>query len=442
MESGKKNPITLDETNARMNYLTTNLGESNINYNLILALRRSTDLSNNHNHSNYSGQIEIKFFLYTSLLEGQLFLDFIGQVNSMTVNNEKIENINAANHRIIIDTINLKIGSENTVNILFNANFSKTAQGLHYYLDPADNYEYMFTHFEPFDCHKMFPCFDQPDLKARLSINIIAPEDWVVIGNEREKWAKSLNTETEKDLDIINFFSKLTIYQKDYLLSNDLLTKKYAVHVFESTPKISTYLFAIAAGKYHCVNNIYDYPINLRVFCRESSKNFGDPKQLFRIIIAGMEWYKDYFGIAYPFSKYDQIFCPEFNCGAMENVGLVTINECFHFRETPSNSKKSNFAIMILHELAHMWFGNLVTMKWWNDLWLNESFATFISFLCQSECLKETYNDTWIIFNSYKSLAYRSDQLSTTHPVMCEVKNTEIAENHFDALVYYKGSSF
>ena len=133
---------------------------------------------------------------------------------------------------------------------------------------------------------------------------------------------------------------------------------------------------------------------------RQSLKFFGDPKEQFKITIKGMEWYKNYFGISYPYSKYDQIFCPEYNFGAMENVGLVTFNEFYLWEKKPDETKKSKFSITILHELAHMWFGNLVTMIWWDDLWLNESFATFISFLCQKMCLSDCYKNTWIAFNN------------------------------------------
>jgi len=328
------------------------------------------------------------------------------------------------------------------VNILYYGTFSKISQGLHYYKDPADNNEYMYTQFEPFDCHKMFPCFDQPDLKARLTLSIVAPEEWVVLGNEREKWVKPLNNETLNLFEDSSFPHLLSVHQREYLFCNELVNKNYSLHHFDTTPRISTYLFAIAAGPYHVVNNPNEYVVPLRIFMRQSLKAFGDPAEFFRCTIAGMEWYKEFFGIAYPFSKYDQIYCPEYNWGAMENVGLVTYNELYLWREPPHSIRKSRFCITVLHELAHMWFGNLVTMKWWNDLWLNESFATFISFLCQYEALKDSYHDAWISFNLSKSGAYRADQQSTTHPVMCDVKNTEVAETHFDALVYYKGSSF
>ena len=441
-DSGKKNPITRDEAIARKGYLSNQEGSSIVNYNLLISLRRSADPSAHHDKTNYGSQIEIKFYVGNVPSNDQLFLDFIGQVISLNLNGENVENIVAANHRIYLETKRLKMNSENTVNILYNAVFSKISQGLHYYLDPSDNNEYMYTQFEPFDCHKMFPCFDQPDLKARLTLSLITPDEWVALGNEKEKWVRKLDLETEKIFDDSSFPNKLTSQQKSYLFSNDLISKGYSLHHFDTTPKISTYLFAIAAGPYHIVNNPTDYPVSLRIFTRQSLKTFGDPQEFFRCTMAGMEWYRDFFGIAYPFSKYDQIYCPEYNWGAMENVGLVTYNELYLWREPPNSIRRSRFCITVLHELAHMWFGNLVTMKWWNDLWLNESFATFISFLCQYEALKDSYHDAWISFNSSKSSAYRSDQQSTTHPVMCDVKNTEVAETHFDALVYYKGSSF
>ena len=441
-DSGKKNPITRDEAIARKQYLSNQNGESIVNYNLLMTLRRSADPSTHYDHSHYACQIEVRFYLGNVPSDQQLFLDFIGQIVSLTINGQAVENVNAANHRIFLDSNRLLMNSENSVNILYYGTFSKISQGLHYYKDPADNNEYMYTQFEPFDCHKMFPCFDQPDLKARLTLSIVAPEEWVVLGNEREKWVKPLNNETLNLFEDSSFPHLLSVQQREYLFCNELVSKNYSLHHFDTTPRISTYLFAIAAGPYHVVNNPNEYVVPLRIFMRQSLKAFGDPAEFFRCTIAGMEWYKEFFGIAYPFSKYDQIYCPEYNWGAMENVGLVTYNELYLWREPPHSIRKSRFCITVLHELAHMWFGNLVTMKWWNDLWLNESFATFISFLCQYEALKDSYHDAWISFNLSKSGAYRADQQSTTHPVMCDVKNTEVAETHFDALVYYKGSSF
>jgi aminopeptidase N len=176
---------------------------------------------------------------------------------------------------------------------------------------------------------------------------------------------------------------------------------------------------------------------------RESLKDCGEPDEIFRVTIAGMKFYEDYFGVPFQFDKYDQIFCPEYNMGAMENVGLITLNELYCWKEKPTQRRRTGFAITVLHELAHMWFGDFVTMNWWNDLWLNESFATFISHLClaNSADLKETYTTSWVLFGDYKGYAYSADQKPTTHPVMSEVKDTDVAETDFDVIVYEKGSS-
>ena len=157
----------------------------------------------------------------------------------------------------------------------------------------------------------------------------------------------------------------------------------------------------------------------------------------------GMKFYSEYFGCPFPFKKYDQVFCPEYNYGAMENVGLITLNEYYCWKDKPRQIARENFCNTILHELSHMWFGNMVTMKWWDNLWLNESFATFISHLCMAidPNINKDYHFSWVSFAKSKGRAFSEDQLITTHPVMGEIKNTEQAETMFDCIVYQKGSS-
>lgn len=174
---------------------------------------------------------------------------------------------------------------------------------------------------------------------------------------------------------------------------------------------------------------------------RDSLKKYEDCQEMMRITMKGIDFYESYFKVNYPFNKYDQIFCPEYNVGAMENVGLVTYNESFIWKSPPTQRSKTIFAIIIIHELSHQWFGNLVTMDWWDDLWLNEAFATFISHLAMEENLKETYSISWLLFNYNKGNAYKLDQSKTTHPVMTQVDNTEQTETNFDTITYEKGSS-
>ena len=314
---------------------------------------------------------------------------------------------------------------------------------MHHYIDPVDGKEYLYTQFQPYECHLMFPCFDQPDLRASLKISVIAPQEWTVLSNENEKWLKLISHDTQNDIDIKGFLDTRSEEDKVHLLENTKISKlNYVLHVFKRTPNIAPYLFALCAGHFYCYNNPFEYEVPLRILCKESLKDCGDVLEFFKITMEGMEWYKQFFGIKYPFDKYDQVFCPEVNMTAMENVGLVTYDDHFCFKETPTEREKTYFAIIVLHELAHMWFGNLVTMKWWNDLWLNESFATFISHLCLSEAKGlNRYTTTWLIFDSAKGEAFNADQESTTHPVMGEVINTEVADTYFDVIVYEKGSS-
>ena len=280
----------------------------------------------------------------------------------------------------------------------------------------------------------MFPCFDQPNIKGHLSLNVICPSTWKVFSNEDE---------TKSEL-VSNDMQSLSSEEFNFLIEeNALINKNYKLTSFGKTDKLSSYLYAFAAGEYAVFENKLnpDFRIKLRVMYRDSLKAFDGSEEMIRVTMAGFDFYEKYFGIDYPFKKYDQIFCPEYNMGAMENVGLVTYNEVYIWRAIPTLRMKTNFAITVLHELAHMWFGNLVTMDWWDDLWLNEAFATFISHLAMDCQLKESYSISWLLFNYYKGFAYKIDQSEITHPVMSEVENTEVTDTNFDSITYEKGSS-
>lgn len=446
-ESQKKTPLTREEAEIRKLFLTDpETGKSNLHYNLLLVTRRSTD---KHHKGDFEGKVEVIFDFYNRDLdkenivqhikEAPLFLNFFGSVESLQINNQSINNFKFVNQRLEIDTSMLEDNKQNKVSVLFNGKYNHSGVGLHHYIDPSDQKEYLYTQFEPYDCNRLFPCFDQPDLKAVLELTVVAPEEWIVLSNEYEK--ENSKFQSVNDLDKLRLLSDR---EKDHLFGqSEVFKKNYHFYYFNPTARISPYLYALCAGPYVCMKNPFDYEVPLRLFFRESMKGFGEPEEMFRVTIAGMKWYKEYFGIAYQFNKYDQIFCPEYNMGAMENVGLVTYNEYYCWKDPPTQRKRTNFAITVLHELAHMWFGNLVTMKWWDDLWLNESFATFISHLCMASSpdLNKTYVTSMLLFGNYKGFAYRADQQSTTHPVMCDVKNTEVAETHFDEIVYEKGSS-
>lgn len=434
-EAPKKMPLKQSEAEFRKAELSDEKGNVNVSYNLILTLRKTAHVSQMYPHNNFEGRLHLKF-VYHGKVEEDLFLNFSGDVHSLVINSEKQET-NYRDRRVYLDRTKLKKGQENDIVVLFSTKYDKGGVGLHHFTDPIDGREYMYTQFEPYECHLVFPVFDQPDIKAPLALTLVGPEDWVLLGNEYEKFSKRLNSD---DSDIKNELKDLSEQERAFLLDS-VIEHGYKIQPFKPTPKISSYLYAICAGPYHCITDKTNYKVPLRIFMRESLKGCAEPEEFFRITIAGMEWYKNFFGIAYPFNKYDQIYTPEYNFGAMENVGLVTYNELYCWKDTPTQQRRARFCITVLHELAHMWFGNLVTMKWWDDLWLNESFATFISFLCQEQAVGNEYNTSWLSFNSSKGFAYREDQKVTTHPVMAEITDTDKSQSHFDAIVYYKGSS-
>jgi aminopeptidase N len=285
--------------------------------------------------------------------------------------------------------------------------YSNTGEGLHRFVDPVDNEVYLYSQFETADAKRMFACFDQPDLKATFDVTVKAPGHWQVISNGA--------TQSVQD----------------------------GVHTFVTTPKMSTYLVALIAGPYARWDDVYtdDHgDIPLGIFCRASLAEFMDAERLFTETKQGFGFYHRNFGEPYAFGKYDQLFVPEFNAGAMENAGAVTFLEDYVFRSKVTRYSYERRAETVLHEMAHMWFGDLVTMTWWDDLWLNESFATFASVLCQAEATE--YTQAWTTFaNVEKSWAYRQDQLPSTHPVAADIPDLHAVEVNFDGITYAKGAS-
>ncbi len=447
---GKKIPLTEEEAKLRSYLVQDEKGEYDVIYNNFLLLRRKAENTGFFKDSNFDGRTEVFFTFHkkeksNKLKDTALFLNFIGEIKEFYIN-DKQQPIDYNNHKIFINTDVLIDNAINKVSVLFSSRYNHSGVGLHHYTDPSDSREYLYTQFEPFDCNRVFPAFDQPDIKAKMKLYVLAPEEWIILSNEYEdESTRDLIVKNISKTDFENRFKVLFNENEiDFLFAlNDINSKNYLFHEFICTDRISTYLYAICAGPYHKITCPYETEVPLNIYLRESLKGKGKINEFFMATIAGFKFYKSYFGIAYPFRKYDQIFCPEYNMGAMENVGLVTFNEFYCFKDPPTKRQMSNFLITVLHELAHMWFGNLVTMVWWDDLWLNESFATFISHLCLAKApeLMEYSEMSWLLFNTYKGSAYRADQQSTTHPVMSEIKNTDIAETHFDEIVYEKGSS-
>jgi len=286
--------------------------------------------------------------------------------------------------------------------------YSRTGEGLHRFVDPEDEQVYLYTHFEPAEAKRVFACFDQPDLKSVFTVHVTAPFDWQVVSNTGDRTIEAGESGSQ------------------------------LVH-FTPTKRISTYLVALVAGPYARVTDLHD-GIPLGIYCRASLAQHLDPDEIFAVTKAGFDFYHRVFDYPYPFDKYDQLFVPEFNAGAMENAGAVTFLEDYVFRSKTSRARYERRAETILHELAHMWFGDLVTMRWWDDLWLNESFATYISTLCQSEATE--YTTAWTTFaNTEKSWAYAQDQLPSTHPIAADMVDVAAVEVNFDGITYAKGAS-
>ncbi|MCZ8378644.1 aminopeptidase N [Mycobacterium sp. CPCC 205372] len=303
------------------------------------------------------------------------------------------------------------LAEHNVVVVDADCRYSNTGEGLHRFVDPVDGEVYLYSQFETADAKRMFACFDQPDLKATFDVTVTAPAHWEVVSNGA--------LEATRD---------------------DGASK---THSYVTTPRMSTYLVALIAGPYARWDDLYrdeHGEIPLGLFCRRSLGEFMDAERLFTQTKQGFGFYHRNFGVPYAFGKYDQLFVPEFNAGAMENAGAVTFLEDYVFRSKVTRASYERRCETVLHEMAHMWFGDLVTMQWWDDLWLNESFATFASVLCQAEATE--FTEAWTTFaNVEKSWAYRQDQLPSTHPVAADIPDLHAVEVNFDGITYAKGAS-
>ncbi|HSJ45805.1 MAG TPA: aminopeptidase N [Euzebyales bacterium] len=298
------------------------------------------------------------------------------------------------------------LAATNELEVVARCAYRHTGTGLHRFIDPTDDTVHLHTQFEPFNAHQVWACFDQPDLKARFRLTVHAPRDWTVVSNEP-------------------------------VASRDPGDGGVDVWRFQVTPPVSTYITALVAGPLHVVH-APDADVPMALYCRPSLAQYLEPDEMFEIARAGMAFYAETFGHPFPFSKYDQLFVPEFNFGAMENAGCVTFNEAYLFRSRVTDAARMSRAATILHELAHMWFGNLVTMRWWGDLWLNESFATYIATWALVEATR--FTDAWVQFvNQEVTWATRQDQLPTTHPIVADAPDTDTVINNFDGITYAKG---
>lgn len=347
---------------------------------------------------------------FKSVENSSTWIDLVSpQVESIWLNGEEL-NVNEVFDGTRIQLQKLK--KENQLKIKSQCSYMNTGEGLHRHIDPVDNEVYIYTQFEVPDCRRVFPVFEQPDIKGVLNLTVKAPSKWTVISN----------TQTPEPKPIENNF---------------------AIWTFDQTPKMSSYLYAICAGPYAKKTDIYEgkfgsYP--LAIFVRPSLSQFLDHEEIFEVTKQGFKWFEDKFQIGYPFKKYDQVFVPEFNAGAMENVGCVTFRDEYIFRSRTTRTAYESRANTILHELAHMWFGDLVTMKWWNDLWLNESFAEWAAHWASTGATQ--YNEAWTLFHvQRKAWAYRQDQLPSTHPIAANMPDLDSVYENFDGITYAKGAS-
>jgi aminopeptidase N len=304
------------------------------------------------------------------------------------------------------------LAADNEVTIEADGRYMNTGEGLHRFVDPVDGGVYLYSQFETADAKRMYACFDQPDLKAVHRIRVVAPAEWVVVSN-----APCQRTEA--------------------------LASGAVRHIFADSARISPYIVALVAGPYAQWTDEYtdaEGTIPLGIYCRASLAEHMDAERLFTQTRQGFDFYHRAFGVRYPFEKYDQCFVPEFNAGAMENAGCVTFLEDYVFRSRVTRYLYERRCETVLHEMAHMWFGDLVTMRWWDDLWLNESFATWASVLCQAGATE--YTGAWTTFATVeKAWAYRQDQLPSTHPIACDIPDLQAVEVNFDGITYAKGAS-
>ncbi|MEU9338230.1 aminopeptidase N [Streptomyces sp. NPDC048290] len=386
--------LTREEARQRANLLTVDAYEIDL------------DLSGAQEGGTYRSVTTVRF----EVAEGgaESFIDLVApEVHEVTLNGDALDPAEVfQDSRITLPGL---LSGPNVLRVVADCAYTNTGEGLHRFVDPVDDQAYLYTQFEVPDARRVFASFEQPDLKATFQFTVKAPAGWTVISN-------SPTPEPEDD-----------------------------VWVFAPTPRISSYITALIVGPYHSVHSVYEkdgQSVPLGIYCRPSLAEHLDSDAIFEVTRQGFDWFQEKFAYAYPFEKYDQLFVPEFNAGAMENAGAVTIRDQYVFRSKVTDAAYEVRAETILHELAHMWFGDLVTMEWWNDLWLNESFATYTSIACQAYAPGSRWPHSWTTFaNSMKTWAYRQDQLPSTHPIMAEIRDLDDVLVNFDGITYAKGAS-
>ncbi len=341
------------------------------------------------------------------------FADLVGAtIHEVVLNGEKLDAFDVyRDSRIRLDNLQ----ASNELRVFCELPYSHTGEGLHRFVDPADGKVYLYSQFEVPDARRVFTTFEQPDLKSTFQFNVTAPSDWVVVSNAPTPAPEPAGEGTDDK----------------------------SVWRFPTTKRMSTYITALIAGEYHSVHDTYEGKhgtIELGHYCRQSLVEHLDRDEVVKITKQGFEFFEDAFDFPYPFEKYDQLYVPEYNMGAMENAGAVTLRDEYLPRSRQDGSFYEFRASVILHEMAHMWFGDLVTMKWWDDLWLNESFAEWA---CYHAAVENTeFTESWTGFtNARKNWALRQDQLPSTHPIAADNHDLQAVEVNFDGITYAKGAS-
>ena len=366
------------------------------------------------NAATFRGQITTRFALAAGHA-GPIFLCFRGRtIHGLTLNGVVIDAPEWNGYRLTLPAARLKAGAENLLEVSYENAYDTGGDGVFRFIDPEDQAEYIYTNFEPYEAHRMAPLFDQPDIKAKLTLTVAAPAAWQVFGNGAETAASPEGPGG-------------------------------TLHTFAETPPLASYLFSFAAGPF--VGKRFEVaipgraePVQVGLWSRGSLEKYLSYDLFEKMTSQAFIYYGELFGREYPFEKLDHVYCPEFNVGAMENVGLISYTERYIFLSTPTPSDLTDLAEVVFHEIAHMWFGNLVTMRWWDDLWLNESFATYAAALCLTEGSEHT--SAWQEFNvQLKRWSLVEDDSPTTHPIAGTVADTDQTFLNFDGITYGKGGA-
>ena len=379
----------------------------------VLAIDVTVDLSGAQDSS--QATYPVTSILTLTSCEERTFIDIVGQVSDVFLNGVE-HPFEHDEDRVWV--AGLPVGETITLEVRALAYYSRSGEGLHRYTDPEDAEVYLYTQFEPNDAHRAWPCIDQPDVKPAWTFHVIAPSSWVVFSNGVEVACEEAGAGAAR-------------------------------HDFSTTPPLSSYITALVAGPWAvidggtwsggaCDGEHVELP--LRLACRRTLARYLDSDDVFEVTRAGLDFFHERYGVTFPWGSYDQIYVPEYNLGAMENPGCITFNESYISRSTPTFSERQRRANTTLHEMCHMWFGDLATPAWWDDLWLKESFAENQGASAIATSTK--YMGEWANFAMNRKIwAYTQDQMPTTHPIAADIPDVAAAKTNFDGITYAKGAA-